>query len=277
VAELSNKKISIIGCGWLGFPLALDLFKKGFVLSGTARVPEKIQMLDKLGIKGFQLVLDHKNSILPPEDAELWNADVFIITLPPADAENYVSALQIILQKLLKLPQKIQIIYTSSTGIYGKNIGLVSEKTAPNPGRPSAVAVLQAEELFLKHKTQMDVCILRLAGLVGPGRAPGRFFAGKKNLSSGATPVNLVHMEDCISVVDCIIEKNIRNGIFNVCADKHPTHREFYPAQAIKMGLEAPEYNADSSNEDMKIIDNSLLKKSCDYLYLFPDPMEFTY
>jgi nucleoside-diphosphate-sugar epimerase len=116
---------------------------------------------------------------------------------------------------------------------------------------------------------------LRLAGLVGPGRAPGRFFAGKKNLGTGSSAVNLVQLDDCTALISMLIEKGINNGIYNVCADLHPRHREFYPAQAIKLGLEPPEYGADSPDADLKIIDNRLLKSILDYVYIYPDPMKF--
>ena len=47
--------------------------------------------------------------------------------------------------------------------------------------------------------------ILRLAGLVGPGRHPGRFFAGK-SAPDGQHGVNLVHLEDVIGAIELLLQ-----------------------------------------------------------------------
>ena len=56
MAKLGNfnmKQISILGCGWLGLPLAKSLLEKGFSINGSTTSFEKISILDKAGITPF--------------------------------------------------------------------------------------------------------------------------------------------------------------------------------------------------------------------------------
>lgn len=50
-------KVSIIGCGWLGLPLAKFLVQKGFPVKGSVTTESKINQLASLGIKPFLINL----------------------------------------------------------------------------------------------------------------------------------------------------------------------------------------------------------------------------
>jgi 3-hydroxyisobutyrate dehydrogenase-like beta-hydroxyacid dehydrogenase len=53
-------KISILGCGWLGFPLAKALLNNGF--SVKVQLPQQIKLLlENAGIQAFQVVLDSES------------------------------------------------------------------------------------------------------------------------------------------------------------------------------------------------------------------------
>ena len=43
-------KISILGCGWLGFPLAKSLVEKGFSVKGSTTSENKLSILSTAGI-----------------------------------------------------------------------------------------------------------------------------------------------------------------------------------------------------------------------------------
>jgi len=98
-----------------------------------------------------------------------------------------------------------------------------------------------AEDLFRKQ-TAFKTTILRFGGLVGPGRHPGRFFAGKTDIANGQAPVNLIHLQDCIAITLAIIQQNAFGYTFNACSPHHPTRQEFYNNAASHMGLPAPQF-----------------------------------
>jgi nucleoside-diphosphate-sugar epimerase len=253
------KSISIIGCGWLGMPLALALKNHGFKVQGTVRTLSKTERFNNSGIHFYQLDLNPENECIPEIDSEFWQSDIFILTIPPTEPSNYCKGISKILDMIAKQPRRLSIIYTSSTGIYGKGKGLTEETSPPKPDRSGAAAVVECEELLLGKKDIFDVCILRLAGLVGPGRAPGRFFAGKKNLGSGSSPVNLVQLDDCVGIIVRLIEQEIK-WIGDFLLQQEMTRdqqlirliREGGLAQNCPLGVEVPSDSCVRGDNDIR-------------------------
>jgi nucleoside-diphosphate-sugar epimerase len=86
-----------------------------------------------------------------------------------------------------------------------------------------------------------DAVVLRLGGLYGPDRDPARSLSGRTGVAGPDAPVNLVHRDDVIGVVQAILAQDVRNGVFNVVADAHPTKRAYYTARAEALGLPPPQ------------------------------------
>ncbi len=111
----------------------------------------------------------------------LMDADALVITLParrsgPGD-EFYLQAVQELVDSALahRIPR---IIFTSSTSVYGDAQGTVKETTPRNPVTNSGQRCFEELEDWL-HNLPDSVDILRLAGLVGPGRSAKTFFYQK--------------------------------------------------------------------------------------------------
>ena len=51
------QKISLLGCGWLGLPLAKSLLEKGFLVNGSTTSEDKISILKREGIRPFLISL----------------------------------------------------------------------------------------------------------------------------------------------------------------------------------------------------------------------------
>ena len=49
--------VGIMGCGWLGLPLAQVLMEKGFNVKGTTTSFEKLSVLTNIGIESYRLRL----------------------------------------------------------------------------------------------------------------------------------------------------------------------------------------------------------------------------
>ena len=61
-------KISILGCGWLGLPLAKSLLSKGHEIKGSTTSESKLEMLKNAGILPFQIQLEEHQIIGNIED-----------------------------------------------------------------------------------------------------------------------------------------------------------------------------------------------------------------
>ncbi|ENP5583313.1 NAD-dependent epimerase/dehydratase family protein, partial [Shigella flexneri] len=196
------KKVAIVGLGWLGMPLAMSLSARGWQVTGSKTTQDGVEAARMSGIDSYLLRMEPE-LVCDSDDLDaLMDADALVITLParrsgPGD-EFYLQAVQELVDSALahRIPR---IIFTSSTSVYGDAQGTVKETTPRNPVTNSG-RVLEELEDWLHNLPGTSVDILRLAGLVGPGRHPGRFFAGK-TAPDGEHGVNLVHLEDVIGAI----------------------------------------------------------------------------
>ena len=267
--------ISIIGCGWLGFPLAKTFVENGYTVKGSTRTPEKLSFLQSAGIAPFLIDLDkplEEQAIVP-----FLTSDILIINIPPGrkrpDVVNrHPKEIKVLVKKAMDCGVE-NIIFISSTGVYSNCNQIVTENDIPQPTSDSGKALVQIEN-WLKQQSGINSTILRMGGLVGGERKAGRFLAGKQNLKNGNAPVNMIHRKDAIAIiVKIIIDKNW-NKMYNCCVDEHPTRAKFYHHQTIKDGFEPPHFLEDST-PDFKIISNEKLKKELGYSFIYRDPMGF--
>ena len=272
---LNKTTVSIIGCGWLGYPLALFLKEKGYKVKGSSRNEQKLLKLETEGIEPFKIEV--KNRLIGENISSFFDSEILIINIPPGrrhpNVETY-HPLQI--KAIIEAASKGQVqkvLFVSSTGVYGNENKIVTEEDALRPIRNSGKALVIIEK-YLNSLKQLDITIARMAGLVGGDRKAGRFLAGKTNIPNGGALVNMVHRDDCIRVLYEIVRQEKWGKIYNICADKHPTRKAFYKAQAKKDGFEAPHF-VDESEGSYKIISNEKMKKELAYRFLHPDPMTF--
>lgn len=268
---LGHERIAIIGCGWLGLPLSQILVTKSFHVLGSTTSLHKVDVLRRKGVEAF--VLDIYESG-PNKNQNIPTSDVVIINIPPGrqviDVESrYPEGIDQLLDRHPWM-KRAYVIFVSSSGVYANTGVLAHESSKMGPAKPSSKGLLAAEKIISTHCE--NHVILRLSGLVGPKREPGRWFAGRRGLSGGDTPVNMIHLEDCLSIIASLIEKKSQ-GVYNACAPNHPSKKDFYKAQAVKIGLEPPSFMP--GTVPYKIVDHTKLVKDLAYTYQYPSPLSF--
>lgn len=240
---MKNKDtISLLGCGWLGFPLAVSLISKGFIVKGTSTSPEKLLKLEAAGIDPY--LVQFSPSKPDPDLLDLLQTDTLIISIPPGRKNNNGTEAyrKMISQLSILLPDSnlSRLIFISSTSVYPDLNSVINESTQLSPSTVSGKLMAEAEMLL--STLPFKVIILRSAGMIGPERLPGKFFSGKTNIPGGGCPVNLIHLDDIIGSIHCLIENDEASGIYNVCASSHPTREEFYTLAAKVENLELPHF-----------------------------------
>ncbi|MCU6670137.1 SDR family oxidoreductase [Enterobacteriaceae bacterium H4N4] len=268
------KKVAIVGLGWLGMPLAMSLTAQGWQVTGSKTTPDGVEAARMCGIESVELRLEPE-LICDAEDLDaLMNVDALVITLPArrtgAGENYYLQAMQEIVDSALAhhIPR---IIFTSSTSVYGAVEGTVKENMPRQPVTASG-RVLKELEDWLHNLPGTQVDILRLAGLVGPGRHPGRFFAGK-SAPDGQHVVNLVHLEDVIGAITLLLQAPKGGHIYNICAPSHPTRSTFYPVMSRQLDLAPPQFHDTPGEGTGKLIDGNRICHELGFEYLFPDPL----
>ncbi len=258
--------ISILGCGWLGLPLGAELASRGYNVRGSVTHAEKLGVLAEAGIEGYRLEL---SPTLTGNAEGFFDADALVITLPPGrrkpDVETRYPAQ--IAAILAATPETTQVIFTGSTSVYPDLGRTVTEADAGGNISASGRAILAAETLLRRR----NATVLRLAGLYGYDRQPGRRLAGR-DVSGGSAPVNLVHQDDVLNVLLAVIERGVRGVTLNVCAPQHPTRREVYTRQAERLGL-APPHFVEPHLQGYKRVSSEALGTHLGFGFRYPDPL----
>ena len=115
----------------------------------------------------------------------------------------------------------------------------------------------------------IQVIILRLAGLFGPGRSPGRFFSGKTNIPNGLAPVNMIHQEEVVSLINSLIDSDSASGVYIGSTPSHPTKEEFYTLAAHIDKLPEPDFIPEKLS--WKIVESERVEKELGFIYKFPN------
>lgn len=268
------KQISILGCGWLGLPLAQALVEKEFIVKGSTTSVDKLSTLENSEIQPFLLALDSE-SVPDILSTFFEGSETLIIAIPPklrgknkdySDANNNSFVKKIAgLLPLLEQSSVQHLLFISSTAVYGEANAVVDEHTRPFPVTESGKQLLSIEELLLQNPN-FKTTILRFGGLIGNDRHPARFLAGKENVDNPEAPINLIHQDDCIGIILKIIESNTWGEIFNAVTPFHPTREHYYTKKAVEKNLVPPKFNHEKGSVGKTILSDKL-EKILDYSF----------
>ncbi len=269
--------VSILGCGWLGFPLGQFLVSKGFAVKGSTTHQGKLERLKEAGIEPYLLCFKPN---LPEDQLDaltiFLQTDILIIAIPPLVNQHGEAYHPEQIRQLLAHLQKSdtpKIIYISSTSVY-PDAGEVTEETQQTTIGRSKSALQQAEEILCNLPNKPT--ILRCGGLMGYDRVPGRYFIGRTDLPTGNVPVNFVHRDDVINIIYEIIKQNKWGELYNVVAPEHPIRKDIYISNAKEFGWAAPSF-LEGKTPGFKVVNGSKVIRELNYEYIYPNPLTFKY
>lgn len=253
-----NQKISILGCGWLGKALAIELLNKQYPVKGSTTSSEKIDSLKAVGIKPF--VVDISNSA--NDNAHFLLTDILVISITSKNSADFSNLIT-----QIEKANITKVIFISSTSVYPNTNGTVTEKTPTK-----ATALSEIEQLFTTN-TLFKTTIIRFGGLFGYNRKPGNFIKPGKEIENPEGYINFIHRDDCIHIIEQIISTNSWGETLNACADSHPKRREFYKKEMSKADKLALQFNEESANA-YKIVNSEKLKTLLNYEFKYANLME---
>lgn len=261
--------ISIIGCGWLGLPLAKYLIKKKYKVKGSTTKVEKLNLLKEEGIEPFCIHL--KPDAIDNSWKNFFLSELLIVNIPPGKDNLYLLKMENLITCIRNSDAIKYIIFISSTSVYPENNSTIDEHFDISNTSDTNIQLLKAENLF-KNLKDIQCTIIRLAGLIGPKRNPGRFLADKKDIPNGMSPVNLIHLDDCIGIITAVIEQNFWNDVINGVCPHHPEKIIFYKKATEMMQLNVPSFKVEKNK--YKIISSGKVAKSLKYNFIYNDLFE---
>lgn len=248
------KTVSILGCGWLGKPLAVSLLNDGFSVKGSTTSELKLTELDTLRVDSYLVNIEEYE-----EFSLFLQSDILIIAITSKDIDAYKRLIYQIQDSSIQ-----KIIFISSTSVYPNTNTVVTEEN-----ETQETPLSQIEDLFRKN-TSFETTILRFAGLYGEERHPGNWFKGGRKISQPDGFVNMIHQEDCIDIIHEIINQNCWNTTLNACSNHHPTRREFYTHAKQSLGFDVPEFE-ENAQLKYKIISSQKLQEILSYQFKHDD------
>ncbi|MDO1502304.1 NAD(P)H-binding protein [Winogradskyella maritima] len=260
-----KQNIAIIGCGWLGRPLAHHLLSLGFAVAGSTRSAEKAKQLKSEGIDATVLLLS-ETTLEGDTDRLLINATQVIINIPPGLRGNpnkdHVAEIDQLVKRI-NASNVAHVIYCSSTSVFqnDESFRVITEESLPNSNDNSGRQLIQIEK-NLKENSNFITTIIRPSGLIGADRHPGKILAGKSEISDPESPINLIHRDDVIGVISELLDEKHWGQTINLAMPQHPSKKDYYSNYAKTHGLEAPNFDLDTPSKG-KIIDSG---QSLDHL-----------
>lgn len=246
--------ISILGCGWLGKPLAVSFLEDGFSVKGSTTSDDRIEELEALGIE------THLVNISEFEEFDYFlESDILIIAITSKDVDGFENLISQIQNSSIQ-----KVIFISSTSVYPMSNKIMTEL------EPVLKTPLTEIENLFRQNNFFETTIIRFAGLFGGDRHPANWFKNGRKIPQPKGFVNMIHREDCIEIIHTVIAQNSWNRTFNACSNHHPTRSEFYINAKLSKNLELPEFE-DNEEVKWKIISSKKLQNILDYTFIHDD------
>ncbi|ASP17603.1 hypothetical protein HMPREF9120_02083 [Neisseria sp. oral taxon 020 str. F0370] len=235
---------AILGLGYLGRPLAETLWQHGSrvfawkktVTSDDINLPIDLASGDIADFlaNGFQTAFARW------QDAQTW-----VCLLPPsacahAGENAYADTVRAWAQTAAQYGAQ-HLIFASSIGVYDGHTGKVDENTALVSRRGRLLA--QAEEAVLSAAVPHRD-ILRLGGLYCAERHPLAAVLARRKTVAAAEPANMLHRSRAVAALFQTACTPNGRRLRNAVEYPQPDKRQFYTAEAAKLGLNPPPFAA---------------------------------
>ena len=278
---MTRRSVLVAGNGYVGQRLLAALAPASAIaVNRTARDP----------------INDNPTVAVDLDDAKLdalpATGDAIVYTVPPAAVDGPDPRLTRFVAALGdgdRLPQRV--VYFSTSGVYGDCGGrIVSESDTPRPETARARRRLAAERLLASWCDEKDVelCILRVPGIYGPGRLGlERLAEGMPVLSeTDANPGNRIHVDDLVRCALAAIAVQPVVPLCNVGDGDHRSGTWFAKAVAAEAGLptppEIPRHEAERSFSQRRLsflsesrrLDTTRMRDELGVLPLYADALD---
>ncbi len=283
-------KCLIVGCGYVGLPLGVELIRQGHEVVGLRRSTSAENELKASGIK--PLVADITK---PDELARLpreFDWVVHCVSSTGGDVEDYRQAYlqgtRNLIGWLATSPPK-KFVYTGSTSVYGQTDGSQVKETSPTePVAETAKILLETEKVLLGNSgsrglspyQKVPAVILRVAGIYGPGRGHWfkQFLKNEARIEGdGSRFRNMIHRDDLIGCIIAALKNGRPGEIYNAVDDEPVSQANFFQWLAATVGKYPPPSVPENVEENRKRgvtnkrVLNRRLKMELGYQFKYPN------
>jgi nucleoside-diphosphate-sugar epimerase len=244
----SGEQRAILGCGYVGEAVAKAWKQEGHQLWGTTTRRERLAELAEL--VDTPVLFDSTDSHSSLSFAE--SLDGILVSFAPSKTshvdinhyrETFLGGLQMLADAIQQRPREtpLQLVHLSSCGVYGNRHGaLTDESVRLDSLHPVNGVLAMAEDMIQSLRSEsINVCILRLGGIYGPGRdIPAMLLsaAGGVVQRNGQNVPCWIHLDDIVRGVSFAFDHNL-NDTYNLVNDTQCTGQELTDRLCEQAGL----------------------------------------
>jgi nucleoside-diphosphate-sugar epimerase len=240
-------RVLIVGCGYVGLPLAKELAGRGHEVFGLRRSSGTDAELRESGITPVQADITNSQTLAGCPNGFDWVVNCAATGGGSAEEYRrlYLEGTRNLINWLVPAGAP-RFVYTSSTGVYGQTDGsVVTESSPADPAAETAKVLVQTENVLLDaaQKRNLPAIILRVAGIYGPGRAYllKQFLAGEARIEGdGGRLLNMIHREDLVRIIIAALEQGMPGQVYNAVDDEPVSQLEFFTWLAGKLQKPLP-------------------------------------
>jgi nucleoside-diphosphate-sugar epimerase len=251
-------RVLVVGCGYVGLPLASEFVREGHHVVGIRRSAAGAAELRAAGIE--PLIADISR---PDFTRPTGRFDWVIFTAAPGRNGGpdgyrsvYLDGTRHLLSHLAAEPPA-KYIYTGSTSVYAQQDGSVVKESSPTePECSNARILLETERLLMDAaKSGFPAVILRVAGIYGTNRSR-RFEEFLRNEvkipGQGLRYFNMIHRDDVVGAILAALRNGRPGEVYNVVDQEPVTEIHFYTWLAETLGKWVPPFGPEESDADRR-------------------------
>jgi nucleoside-diphosphate-sugar epimerase len=235
--KLGRPRLLIIGCGDVGMRL-LPLVRNAYRVFAVTSSPDRCAELRRLGATPIVADLDR-----PATLRRLAGLAQRVVHLAPPPAQG---PLDVRTRHLVAvLPAGAQVVYVSTTGVYGDRGGMSTPETTPvAPRNPRAGRRVDAERILRAWAVAAGgrVTILRAPGIYAANRLPiERLQRGTPALGDADDVyTNHIHADDLARLAALALLRGLPGRVYNASDDTRMKMGAYFDAVADAFGLARP-------------------------------------
>jgi nucleoside-diphosphate-sugar epimerase len=276
--EGKRKHLVVLGAGYVGAEVVRQGLARRMRVTALTRNAGKARALKEAGAEVVVVDLAGDDWHVRVKDG----ADYVLNCVssggggPEAYRHSYVEGMKSVLAWASRVPVGA-IVYTGSTSVYSQGGGVrVDEEASVEETRAAGSPLVEAEDLLLAWAGG-KACVLRLAGIYGPGR---HYLLDQLRDGSGEVAghgehrLNLIHRDDIAGAVWAAFEGGAE-GVFNVADDGAAAKVEMTAWLAMKLGVPRPRFTGEPATGRRRVtpdrvIANDKIKRVLGWRPVYP-------
>ena len=232
--NISAVRILVVGCGYVGRPLAEGLARSGHEVFGLGRNPPKLK--GPITPLACDIARPEQVKRIPSE----FDAVINTASSTKGGADEYWAVYLQGNRNLLAHLRCVRYLWTSSTSVYAQDDGsIVTEESPAEPRAETSRVLREAEDAVL----QGNGIVLRAAGIYGPDRGHlfQQYLRGEARIhGDGARWLNMIHRDDVAGAIVAALEHGKPGEVYNLSDNEPVTELDFFAWLSQQLERELP-------------------------------------